>query len=736
MNRPSRAHGIRAALATLTLVSCVAAAADRPRIGLALSGGGARGAAHIGVLKVLDELRVPVDCVAGTSMGAVIGGSFASGTTPAEMEQVIDKTDWNDVFTDRPPRAEISSRRKQEDYKNLYAPEFGFRDGSILLPKGIVAGVNIESFLRLLTEQSTNIKDFAQLPIPFRAVAADIETGQAVVLGRGSLAQAMRASMSIPGAVAPVQIEGRLLVDGGIANNLPINVARQICGEVVIAVNISTPPLNRDQITSALSIVTQLINFLGKDTVDRQIAGLTPRDVLISPELGDISSASFERQAEAIRIGEAATRALAESLRRYSLPPEEYAALRKLQVVPRTGLGTVASIRFEGVERTNQEVLAALVESKPGEPLDEARLNADLRRIYGRGDFEGLSYRIGQDSGGAPALVINVREKEVGPNYLRFGLALASDFQSDAYFNALVSYRRTWLNKFGAEWVAEAQIGQNTYLFSEFYQPVEERGRFFVAPYATVGQFTRAVFVGDSRVAEYQVNQIVGGLDFGAALGTWGEVRLGPLWRRVNAEVDTGSPALPELRVNASGVRFKLFGDRQDTAWFPRAGQTLRVNAYESLPALGAADSYRKVDAVWNAAHSFGPHTITGSLAGGANLGSSLPAYDSFLLGGPFRLSGYRINQFSGDTMAYGMLRYYHQILRLPSLLGSGVYVGISAEAGRMDGLYTEGGASSGNLYSGSVFVGAETFLGPAYLGIGTGGGGNTSAYFLLGVPW
>jgi NTE family protein len=741
---------VRGLVAVLLLASCAALAptasvaqspsADapkRPRIGLALSGGGARGAAHIGVLKVLDELRVPVDCIAGTSMGAVIGGSFSAGTTPAEMQKVVENTDWNEVFTDRPPRAEIAVRRKQDDYKNLFAPEFGFKDWSILLPKGIVAGVNIESFLRYLTEQSGEIHNFAQLPIPFRAVAADIETGQVVILDRGSLAQAMRASMSIPGAVAPVEIDGRLLVDGGIANNLPIDVVRQTCGDVIIAVNISTPALKRDEITSALSIVVQLINFLGKETVDRQIASLTPRDVLIAPELGDISSGSFDRQDEAIRIGEAAARQMADSLRRYSLPPEQYAALRATQVVPRTGLGRVDEIRFEGVERTNREVLAALIESKPGEELDEAKLNADLRRIYGRGDFEAVNYSIARDNaGGSPALVINVREKEIGPDYLRFGLALASDFKGDAYFNALVQYRRTWLNKFGAEWLSEAQIGQNTYLFTEFYQPVEERGRFFVAPYASYGQYTRGVFVGADRVAEYQVRQGLGGLDLGAALGTWGEARLGPVWRSIDAYVDTGSPALPEVKVNSSGVRFRLFGDRLDTAYFARSGASLRVNAFEALTALGADEGYRRLDAIWTGAHSFGPHTINATLAGGTDLGSGLPPYDAFLLGGPFRLSGYGINRFAGDTTGYAMLRYYNQILRLPSLLGSGVYVGVSAEAGRMNGLYTQGGISSGNLYSGSVYLGAETFLGPAYLGVGYGGGGNAAAYFLLGVPW
>lgn len=741
----------RAALVLLVLAAALALAPasagaqtpgaetpKRPRIGLALSGGGARGAAHIGVLKVLEELRVPVDCVAGTSMGSVVGGAFAAGTTPAEMEGVIARTDWKEVFTDRPPRAEIAIRRKHDDYKPLFAPEFGFRDGTILLPKGVVTGVTIESFLRLLTEQARDVHDFSRLPIPFRAVAADIATGQAVVLDHGSLALAMRASMAIPGAVTPVELDGRLLVDGGIADNLPIDVVRKLCGDVIIAVNIGTPPLKRDEITSALSIVGQLVNLLGKDSVDRNLATLTPGDVLIAPDLGDISSASFERQLEAIALGEAAARRAVDALQRYSLPEAEYAALRKRQVVARGGLGTVDEIRFEGIERTNPEVLEALVESKPGEPLTEEKLGADLRRIYGRGDFEAVDYTI--QPGPRPALVFHVREKEIGPAYLRFGLGLTSDFQGENYFNALVQYRRTWLNRLGGEFVAAAQVGQNTYLSTEFYQPIEARARGFVAPYARAGEYTRGVFIGDDRVAEYDVRELLAGVDLGATLGTWGEVRVGPVWRRFDAEVDTGSPVLPDTSNNASGVRARLFGDRLDTAVFPRSGHRLTVSAFEGLSALGASEEYRKVEARWTSAHSFGRHTVQVNAAGGTDLGSGLPPYDSFVLGGPFMLSGYQIGQFSGQRVAFGSLKYYNQILRLPSLLGSGVFAGGSLEAGQMNGLYLPPGGSTGTLYSGSVFIGAETFLGPAYFGYGYGWGGNVSNsgtfYLLLGSPW
>jgi NTE family protein len=709
--------------------------AARPKIGLALSGGGARGAAHIGVLKVLEELRVPVDCVTGTSMGSVVGGSFAAGTTPAEMEQIVTQTDWSEVFTDRPPRAEISPRLKQDDYKGLFAPEFGVRGGTLVVQKGIVSGVNIESFLRYLTQQSARIGDFRKLPVPFRAVATDIETGEAVILDRGNLARAMRASMAIPGAVAPVEIEGRLLVDGGIANNLPIDVARKMCGDVIIAVNISTPPLEREQITSALSIVGQLMNFLGKEQVDKQLASLSKRDVLITPELGNISAGSFERMSEAVKIGEAAARGQADALRRYSLPKAEYEALRKRQVVPRTpSLGRIDEIRFEGIERSNSAVLRQLMDTKPGDEVTEASLTADLRRIYGRGDFDSVSYRIDERPSGR-TLVIQVHEKETGPNYIRFGLTLATESKGNSYFNLIASYRATWVNRFGAEWKVETQVGQNSYALTEFYQPLTRYGYFFVAPYASAGQSYRGVYSGNDRVADYVVRESRGGFDLGTNFGQWGELRVGPVWRLVRADVQTGSPVLPNVDTNASGARVSLIVDRLDQVWFSREGQRVVANGFKAYQTMGADAGYARADLSYFQALSFGEHTFQAGLFGGTNLDTNLPGYDSFTLGGPFRLSAYAINQFSGQQAMFGTLRYLNQVKRLPSPIGSGVYAGASLEAGRVNKLDV-GPSSTGNLESASIFLGADTFLGPAWVGAGFAPGGIRSVFLLVGVPF
>ena len=403
-------------------------------------------------------------------------------------------------------------------------------------------------------------------------MATDIETGQSVVLDHGSIAQAMRASMSVPGALAPVEIDGKLLVDGGIANNLPIDEARKLCGDVIIAVNISTPPLKRSEITSALSVAGQLVNFLGLQTVDDQLKSLTARDVLIAPDLGDISAAKFDRSADAIRIGEEATRKLADSLKRYSLPPEQYAALRSKQIAVAKPLGTVDEIRFAGLERTNPEVLRGLVETKPGEPLSEEKLGHDLRRIYGRDDFESIGYRIGGDDRPARAHHRAARRSRGGPTICASGSASQSDFQGDNQFNALVEYRKTWLNRLGGEWTTQVQIGQNTYLSTEFYQPVEASGRWFVAPYAAIGQQTRAFSRATTRSPTIWSSRRRSGSPAARCSAPGVSSGSAPCGRTSTRGRHRARRCCLRSARTPRGFGRELFVDQMDHAWFPTDG--------------------------------------------------------------------------------------------------------------------------------------------------------------------
>jgi NTE family protein len=290
------------------------------------------------------------------------------------------------------------------------------------------------------------------------------------------------------------------------------------------------------------------------------------------------------------------------------------------------------------------------------------------------------------------------------------------------------------VNRLGGEWLTEAQIGQDTRLYSEFYQPLNEAGRWFVVPSFLIGQTTRGVFAGDDKVADYLVRARQVGLEAGAVLGTWGQLRGGAVWTHVDASVDTGSPVLPSVKETTAGLRAGLFVDQTDHAFFPTRGFAAGGSAYAAMTSFGSALNYQRLDGRIRGAHSWGPHTLGYLVSGGTDLGSDMPAYESFTLGGPLRLSGYRINQFAGREFAFGRLMYYKRIFPLPDLLGSGIYAGGSAEVGRMTDRF-DGLPSGGTLWSGSVFVGADTFAGPAYLGLGIGQAGNWSLYMLLGAP-
>jgi len=709
--------------------------AQRPRIGLVLSGGGARGAAHIGVLKVLEELRVPIDVIAGTSMGSIVGGSYASGQTVANMERDVAKIKTETLARDQPPRAEISIHLKQEDWLDFIGPQFGYRDGSLLLPKGAITGVALEAVLRDLALAKGDW-DFDKLPIPFRAVATDVVSGQMTVLKSGDLATAMRASMSVPGAIAPVQIDGKMLVDGGLTRNLPVDIARAMGADVIIAVNLGTPLLERDQITSAFSVALQMLNILTEQNVGASLASLQPQDVLIQPELGSYSAGDFDNMPSTIPIGEAAARKVAEQLKRYSLPPEQYAQHRQGQVrVVAQDTRKVDEIRVEGLERVNEEVVIQSMETTVGNPLDVATLDLDMRRIYGRGDFEHVGYKL-IDEPDHRILAVQAVEKAWGPTYVRFGLSLSSDFRGDNAFNLLASLRRTWLNRLGGEWRADVQVGNDGLLFTEFYQPLMASQYFFIAPRAQLANGPADIYggpQGDDLAARYNVSVGTVGLDLGSQFTKYGELRVGLLAGRFDADLQIGSPLLASqsLKRDIGAVRTRLFIDQLDSTSFPRSGYNLDAQLLSSSTQLGASETYNRWNTNFVGAKSFGAHTFQVALAGGGAVGGNpLPFYDYLSYGGFMRMTGYREGQLRNDAMTYGRLSYMNQLFKMPLL--EGVYGGASLEVARLGQPLVPTGIQ-GNIASGSLFLAVDTPLGPAYLAYGYTLDGNSNFYFYLG---
>jgi NTE family protein len=727
--------GGRLLVAAFLAVALGAAAAERPHVCVVLSGGGARGAAHIGVLKALEEYRVPIDCIAGTSMGALVGAAYATGMSTAEMEKLVGELSTQRLFNEKPPRAELSVRRKQEDQFNFVGPEVGLRDGEFFLQKGVVSGIQLETVLRQLA-RARGYRRFDELPIPFRAVATDLVTGRAVVFGDGELASVMRASMSVPGLVAPTEIGDMLLVDGGLINNLPIDIAREMRADVVIAVNLGTPLLPRKALGSVLGVTEQMLFILTEQNVRASIATLTPRDVLIEPELGDYSFGNFDNMSKTIPIGAAAAHKVQGFLSRLSLPPAEYAALRERQLarIP-TDARPVDVVRFEPMKHVNPDVAATHLDTKAGMPIDQNVLDRDIRRLYGTADFEHIGYRI-VDEDGKRVLVIDAAEKSWGPNYLRLGLGFSTDFQSEAYFNVHGSYRRTWVNSLGAEWLTHLQIGRVNAFMTEFYQPLTLGGMFFVAPRIEATLTPTDVFDGNRRLARINVTQARAAFDLGAQVTNYGEARIGIARGQARGRLQTGTVDFTGGidRVREGAYTGRLFFDRLDSVSFPHAGWDLEAQLYGSRPSLGARDTYTKWFTGGDAAHSFGDHTfLVGGIVGGHAGGDKLPIYDLFAWGGFLRGSGYRSGALIGDRIQFGRLLYYQKLVRQTLL--QGVYAGLSVEALKIGGSPAPG-TPTGWIKSGSLYLGVDTLLGPLYLGYGQASGGLRSFYFYLGRPF
>ena len=366
---------------------------------------------------------------------------------------------------------------------------------------------------------------------------------------RGELAVAMRASMAVPGAFAPVPYNGRLLVDGMLVRNLPVDVARKACADVVIAVPVANPAVTREQLGTFLGVAGQAMNIAISANEKAQLATLTDRDVQIQVILEDIGSSDFSKVPEAIPIGEAAARAAAAALSRYSLTPSAYAEWRgdlgKLAAPPKV---TIDEVRVTGLHATSPEVAHALVQSKPGETFDPAKADADASRLVARGDYTAVGYGIAVERGGRNVLTYDAIEKPWGPDYVTFDLNLSTDFKGDTQWGIRVDYEKRWLNRLGGEFRTSVQLGSPNAFAAQFYQPLHAAQQFFVAPVVYANQRLRYLYRGETAVGQYDTRRYGVALDVGAAFGSWGELRVGLLREGAEAKAKTGNPEHPRPR--------------------------------------------------------------------------------------------------------------------------------------------------------------------------------------------
>lgn len=704
----------------------------RPRLGLVLSGGGARGAAHVGVLKVLEELRIPVDLITGTSMGSAVGGLYATGLTAAELETLFSHFDWAGAFTDSPPRRDLSFRRKEDDRTFLVRARIGLRNGQIRLPRGFVEGQNFVMELRRLSSVTQSLESFDQLPIPFRAMATDLETARPVVLDKGDLVMAIRASIAIPPLFSPVEMNGKLLVDGGFLRNVPVQTVKEMGAQRVIAVNIGTPLSKAESIQSVLDVYSQVSRLGGQAQDRRQIAALSSDDVLIEPDLGDLRFTDFARIPDIIAQGEAATRAIADQLKAFSVSPEDYARWRASLPKGPT-LPVVDAIEFRNGTKISDDVFRPFIHQRVGSTIDPVQLQKDLAQIYGMGYFEFLNYHVEQRDG-KNVLVIDAPPKSWGPDFLRLGVKISEEFDGDSAYAILARYQKTELNRLGGEINLDGEIGTNSRAQAEWYQPIGKAPRWlsYGAPYFTsllggYGQENDPIRF--SKGSELPFSVLRGDVSpaAGRTLGNWGRVKTGLNWAWEN--YDTPIFPIPNMTVNRCDGVLRLDVDTLDNPRFPRHGIVGFLEARAGATDLGAGSGSSLFTGDLGSAWSWGSHTLRSRVHYASNLNPN--AKDPYLLrlGGFLNLSGYSRNSLIGNESALGNIQWNKKLGEMAALP---FYAGTALEWGGTWTRRRDLTLSSG-FWAGTVYAALESGIGPTYLAYSQAEAGVHTVYFYVG---
>ncbi len=707
----------------------LAGAAERPKVGLVLGGGGARGAAHIGVLEELERLRIPVDCVAGTSMGALIAGAWVAGMDPTTMRREMGKADWNDLFQDNPGYGDVNYRSKRLSQRYLPGSETGITELGAITPPGVVSGQKIKLFFNQLVHADAGERNIERLSLPLSIIATDIGNGDRIVFRDGSLTLAMRASMSVPGLMAPLEYRGLKLVDGGLVDNLPVQEVRDRCGaQVVIAVNVGSPLLKASDISGLLSISTQMVSILTEQNVTQSLAKLTPQDIYIKPDLDGLTASDFHRSGDAADRGRAAAVDQIAMLKSLSVDERTYAAWRKRWTPASMPLQAVDAIEIAGLHTVNAAAVSRYVEQKVGESLDVTKLNRDLLRAYGDGYYERVDYTLVRE-GDRNVLRIMPIEKSWGPDYMRLGLNLNSSLSGGSSFSVRTAYQKTWLNSLGAELLLAAELGSNTGVGIDFYQPLDPAQRYFVDAAASVRRESAALFKDDLRISEYRNNVVRVDLSAGMNIGLVGQARLGWREERQEVKIETGLPLLPTDPLRTSGLLATVELDQKNQLYISTSGWSARGTWFES-----ADRDYNRMTVALDGNYQIKDWVLglRGSYAGSVR--GSLPPQDLAKLGGFLNLSGFANDQLSGDKVSYAHIRAERIFGRMPLGLRGDLRMGLALEAGRVGEPLSEPNRT-GVLNSAVIYVRGETPFGPAYLGLGRSSSGPINAYFFIGTP-
>jgi NTE family protein len=708
-------------------------ASSRPKVALVLSGGGARGSAHLGVMKVLEEHHVPVDLIVGTSMGSIMGGLYAAGWSSEDLEAKITSIDWGSVFVDKQQREEKTFRRKEDDTRYLIPIKLRFKNWKPYLPPAVIGGQNLELLFQELSIEATEETDFDRFPIPYRAVATDLANGKAVVIGKGSLSTAMRASMSLPGIFPPVELDGKPLADGGMSANFPIRIARALGADVIIGVDITTPLKKKEELGNLLTRIDQVTGLLTNANKESDMDAVRPEDIIIVPDLGDITFSDFAKTKITIERGFEAAQEAVPKLRKFAVSDTEWAAY-----ISRHHRRSEASLVVDHVVIKNTGPLEdAIVDRRIvvpiGAPLDEASLTKQITRLYGLDVYGSIHHDFTRtdDQG---VLTVQVPPKPYGRNSLQFGFFISNDFKGNLDVDLTVSHLLLPTNRKGGEWRNTVQLGTDSVIATEYYQPLDPSLAWAFNARLQYRRDQVDVFTEEGDlIAVYTFDTFDGLAGFGRIFGNWGELYAGAFRATGDGEPRIGIPGLPSDSTDDGGFAVVFFADTLDSTTWPRRGWLGGVEYRKSLTSMGATAPGSFASARITKAMTLGKNTVF-LAANASDIISGTETIDNaYTLGGFLRLSGLHENQIYGSRGGLARFMYYRELTTFN--LGSmtqRMYAGFSAETGNV---YNTGDPVTwaSLRLSGSIFIGADTVLGPAYLGYGYAQGGEQSAYIIIG---
>ncbi len=712
----------------------VAEVKTRPTIGLVLSGGGARGFAHVGVLKVLEENRVPVDYIGGASIGGLIGALYAMGKSPAEIEDLIAELEWGKLFTSSTSFDNLSFRRK-EDRRNIPGPiPLRGQPNDLKLPTAFNSGHEIGLLFDRVTLPYARVKDFDQLPIPFRTVGTNMVNGASEELKSGSLSRSLRATMSIPGVFAPVEIDGKILSDGGLVNNIPTNVVKAMGADILLVVNIETQPASRESLESLIGVLAQTINI---STADNSRRSLLQADLIIAPDLEKFTSSSFADSEEIIKLGYQGAKQKEVLLRGLSLSEEawqEHIALRKKRERP--DIDPVPTfLAVDGFDRAAARTIEVKLQEKYlGSALDEAKraeLEKDLSELTGTGRFDALNYDIIERDGNVG---LNIRTNETNgkptdPTRLDIGFDVNSVESEDSNLSIIARITFFDVGRYGAEWRNDVRVGSNMLLASEYFRPLGNT-KFFTAPRVAYERRKVSFYDDNVRLSEYSISGMQAGVDLGYTFNKRSELRAGYAIGYERATRRIGDPLLPEVKGKFSLASMRWTYDGLNQAQVPRQGILSRNSIDHYFDSPGITGGITQAESQTSIFRPISEHnTVFGFGGAGTSFGSTAPVLRQFTLGGPFRIGGYGVDQFRGSNYAFGGVGILHSRQILPALFGGKGYVGAWYEGGSAYESFRE--AKYRQSVSGGFII--ETPLGPILLGGGFNQSGEGRFFFSFG---